>query len=130
VLLANGALTAFEGDLEDYAAWLGANRGAAPAAATAAPVASRREQRRLEAEARNRLTPLRGEQQRLEAQLSALAGERLRIEAALSDPGTYTATAAPEQQRLFRRHGELSDEIVQLEARWLEVMTALEERVS
>jgi len=53
-------------------------------------------------------------------QLSALAGERLRIEAALSDPGTYTATAAPEQQRLFRRHGELSDEIVQLEARWLE----------
>jgi ATP-binding cassette subfamily F protein 3 len=130
VLLANGALTAFEGDLEDYAAWLGANRGTAPAAASAAPVASRREQRRLEAEARNRLTPLRGEQQRLEAQLSALAGERLRIETALSDPGTYTGTAAPEQQRLFRRHGELSDEIVQLEARWLEVMTALEERAS
>jgi len=93
---------------------VGANRGAAPAAATAAPVASRRSSG-VEAEARNRLTPLRGEQQRLEAQLSALAGERLRIEAALSDPGTYTGTAAPEQQRLFRRHGELSDEIVQLE---------------
>jgi ATP-binding cassette subfamily F protein 3 len=130
VLLADGALTPFEGDLEDYAAWLGANRGAAPAAATAAPGPSRREQRRLEAEARNRLTPLRSEQQRLEAQLSALAGERLRIESALSDPGTYTATQAPQQQRLFRRHGELSDEIVQLEARWLEVMTALEERAS
>jgi hypothetical protein len=73
---------------------------------------------------------LRGEQQRLETQLSALAGERLRIETALSDPGTYSGTAAPEQQRLFRRHGELSNEIVQLEARWLEVMTALEERAS
>jgi hypothetical protein len=73
---------------------------------------------------------LRSEQQRLEAQLSALAGERLRIESALSDPGTYTGTQSPQQQRLFRRHGELSDEIVQLEARWLEVMTVLEERAS
>jgi ATP-binding cassette subfamily F protein 3 len=130
VLLANGALSPFEGDLEDYAAWLGANRRAAPTAAIAATVPSRREQRRLAAEARNRLTPLRGEQQRLEMQLSALAGERLRIETALNDPATYTTTAADEQRRLGRRHGELGDEIRLLEERWLEVMTALEERVS
>ena len=40
-----------------------------------------------------------------------------------------------QQRKHFRKiletlKGELSEEIVQLEARWLEVMTALEERVS
>jgi ATP-binding cassette subfamily F protein 3 len=128
VLVAHGALSPFEGDLEDYAAWLGANRGAAAAAALPATLPSRREQRRLAAEARNRLTPLRGEQQRLELQLSSLAGERLQLESALSDPATYSSSSVDEQRRLSRRHGELGAEIRALEERWLEVMTALEER--
>jgi len=87
-------------------------------------------QRRLEAEARNRLTPCRGEQQRLEAQLSALAGERAADRGRTERSGHLHPTAAPEQQRLFRRQWRAVREIVQLEARWLEVMTALEERVS
>jgi len=39
-------------------------------------------------------------------------------------------TPADEQRRLTQRYSELSDEIRLLEERWLEVMTALEERVS
>jgi ATP-binding cassette subfamily F protein 3 len=130
VLVANGALTPFDGDLEDYAAWLNSNRTPAPASAAGSAGPSRRAQRRLEAEARQRLSPLRSEQQQLESQLSALARERLQLEAALADPSTYARRPSEEQRRLALRHGELAHEIAALEERWLAVMTALEERAS
>jgi len=132
LLVANGAVTPFDGDLEDYAAWLarGAEADADDAGdaegSTAAPSASRREQRRLEAEARNRLTPLRAEQRKLESRLEQLTAERADIEARLADPDTYTAAPAAEQRRLSARHGELAREIATVEERWLEVAATLE----
>ena len=130
VLVADGALTPFDGDLEDYAAWLGRSRadGAGPAATPAGP--SRREERRLKAEARNRLTPLRSEQLALEARLATLTRERAGIEAELADPATYARRSPVQQHELSARHGEVSEEITRCEERWLQVMAALEERAS
>ena len=132
LLVANGSVTPFDGDLDDYATWL-AKSGKARAApdsdaATAAP--TRQEQRRLDAEARNRLTPLRNEQKRIEGQLEKLGAERARLETALADPETYTTKPAEEGRRLTLRHTEVVREIGTLEERWLEVMSELEERRS
>jgi ATP-binding cassette subfamily F protein 3 len=130
LLVANGVVAPFDGDLEDYAAWLARGAGAPQAedaldsGSVAAP--SRREQRRLEAEARNRLTPLRAEQRKLETLLEQLTAERQQIESRLADPATYAAAAADEQRRLSARHGELAREIPALEERWLEVAATLE----
>ncbi len=127
LLVANGAVAPFDGDLEDYAEWLA--RGAdAPLAESsdAAPAPTRREQRRLEAEARNRLTPLRAEQRKLEHRLELLTAERRGIESRLADPATYAAAGADEQRRLSARHGELALEIATAEERWLEVAATLE----
>ena len=130
LLVANGAVAPFDGDLEDYAAWLARGAGAVQAddagdsTATAAP--SRREQRRLEAQARNRLTPLRAEQRELETLLERLIGERTEIESRLADPDTYAAATAAEQRRLSARHGALLREISIVEERWLEVAATLE----
>ena len=127
LLVAGAAVLPFDGDLEDYAAWLA--RGAdAPAAQSleAAPTPTRREQRRLEAEARNRLTPLRAEQRKLEHRLELLTAERGGIESRLADPATYAAAGADEQRRLSARHGELALEIAAVEERWLEVAATLE----
>ena len=127
LLVANGVVTAFDGDLEDYAAWLARGAGAAQeAGAEAAAAPSRREQRRLEAEARNRLTPLRAEQRKLERHLELLTAERATIESRLADPATYAAADADEQRRLSARHGELVREIATVEEQWLEVASALE----
>jgi ATP-binding cassette, subfamily F, member 3 len=126
LLVAGGVAAPFEGDLEDYAAWLARGPDAAQTDSAGAPAApSRREQRRLEAEARNRLTPLRAEQRKLESLLEQLGAERREIEARLADPATYAA-AADEQRRLSARHGELSRQIPALEERWLEVAATLE----
>jgi ATP-binding cassette subfamily F protein 3 len=130
LLVANGAVSPFDGDLEDYAAWLARGGEVASAEnsgdAAAASGPSRREQRRLEAEARNRLTPLRTEQRKLESQLERFTAERQEIEARLADPATYAAATAEEQQRLGARHGELTREIALVEERWLQVSSILE----
>src|ERR1700761_5371247 len=59
LLVANGVVAPFDGDLDDYAEWLGKSgkARAVPDAAVATAAPSRQEQRRLDAEARNRLTP-------------------------------------------------------------------------
>jgi ATP-binding cassette subfamily F protein 3 len=128
LLVANGAVTAFDGDLEDYAAWLGRGNAvplAVRGGGAPGPLA-RRDQRRLEAEARNRLTPLRAEQRKLEGLLDQLIAERQEIESRLAHPATYAAATGDEQRRLSARHGELSREIPALEERWLEVASTLE----
>jgi ATP-binding cassette subfamily F protein 3 len=128
LLVANGAVVPFDGDLEDYAAWLVRGCDAPPAESPdAASTPTRREQRRLEAEARNRLTPLRAEQRKLEHRLELLTAERRGIESRLADPATYAAAGADEQRRLSARHGELLREIATVEERWLEVASTLEE---
>ncbi|HEV2443060.1 MAG TPA: ATP-binding cassette domain-containing protein [Steroidobacteraceae bacterium] len=150
LLVANGEVRPFDGDLEDYAAWLArgeavplAVRGGGPPGPRIRARAfagiedtlsvldkgtplTRREQRRLEAEARNRLTPLRAEQRELESQLERLTAERREVEARLADPATYAAAPVEEQRRLSLRHGELSREISTLEERWFEVASTLE----
>jgi ATP-binding cassette, subfamily F, member 3 len=134
LLVTDGAVKAFDGDLEDYAKWLARGAGAVSPAVPdgGAPVRAQalaREQRRLEAEARNRLTPLRAEQRKLERRLEALTAERQDIEARLADPATYAAADANEQRRLSARHGELSLEISTVEERWLAVASTLEAAV-
>jgi ATP-binding cassette, subfamily F, member 3 len=130
LLVAQGAVTPFDGDLDDYAAWLAKNgkSRATPETPEAAPTLTRQEQRRLDAEARNRLTPLRNEQRRLEDQLEKLGAERSRLEAELANPETYTSKPPEESRRLTLKHTELVHEIAALEERWLEVMSELEER--
>jgi ATP-binding cassette subfamily F protein 3 len=128
VLVADARAQAFEGDLEDYAAWLAGSAREDTQAGTQEAVQSRREQRRVQAEARNRLTPLRTEERRLEQQVAQLSAEAARIEETLGDPATYSAKPPQEQRQLTQRHGELRRQIEALEERWLEVMSALQEQ--
>ena len=130
VLVAGGAVRPFDGDLEDYAAWLNTNEGAVAPKAAAPATLSRRDERRAAAQARARLSSLRGEQSELEARIGALNTERAQLEATLADPGTYATRAKAEQRQLSQRHAELNAEIARLEERWLEVCTVLEEQAS
>ena len=129
LLVANGVVAAFDGDLDDYASWLarsGKPRATSETSAAGPASPSRQEQRRLDAEARNRLTPLRNEQRRLESQLEKLGAERQRLETELADPATYTTKPPEEGRRLTTRHAEIVREIATVEERWLEVMSELE----
>jgi ATP-binding cassette subfamily F protein 3 len=136
IVVHDGRAVPFDGDLEDYARWL--VEGAAPAASSApvpgaptpgAPApsaAQRREQRRLEAEGRNRLAPLRAAVSRHEADLAIIARERVALEARLADPALYQHEARGELQSALSEQARLARRVKETEAAWLAASAELE----
>ena len=126
-LVADGAARPFDGDLEDYAAWLRASAAAAsaaPAAARAEPAP--RDRKRLEAERRQRLSPLRAAVASAEKDVERLAAESARVEAALAAPETYLPAARDELARLLAARTELKRATRAAEEAWLEASERLE----
>ena len=124
LLVADGRAQPFEGDLDDYAAWL--SRSTREPEEAPRPAADRREQRRREAEARNQLAPLRAELRRIERDLETWAARRSALEQELGDPEFYVRHDAAQQRATQESHAAASRTIESLEARWLELGEQLE----
>ncbi len=118
----DGEVETFDGDLDDYARWLATTRRGADGVATVSnaepPALDRKERKRLEAEARNRLAPQRAELKRVERELEVCLAERQTLEARLADPALY-ASADPAVRALPATHAALLTRIHDLEERWL-----------
>jgi len=131
-LVARGAVEPFDGDLDDYQRWLleqgrEAARAAREATIRAAEPATRRDDRKALAAARQKLAdqakPLKAEIKRIDARLAAAADERDASLAALAAPNLNSAQRAEHGKRVKA----LDDEVHALESRWLEVGEALEQ---
>ncbi len=130
--VADGAVSAFDGDLDDYARWLrGRDAGATSpqgrggAEASGAGVASSRERRRDAAGQRERLQPLRRQLQRIEQRLAAIAAECRGIEQRLADSAVYAGDGS-EGTRLGQALAALRREQGLLEAEWLQLYEQIE----
>jgi ATP-binding cassette subfamily F protein 3 len=123
-LVADGTVTPFDGDLEDYRAHLAerARGGAKPA--DAAP--ARRDERRERAEQRQNLAPLRQRLKAVEAQMAKLTEEAKVIDAALSDPRLYERSKPDLIARATARRAAIAKEVEALETEWLELSETLE----
>ena len=130
--VADGTVAPFDGDLDDYRAWLKArvederreNR-ADKAADSAAP--DRKTQRREAAALREKLRPLKRERDRVEKRMTEAQSRLATLEGALGDPDLYTdAARKAELTDLLARQGELKGEVETLEQSWLEAEEALE----
>ncbi|RLJ68130.1 ATP-binding cassette domain-containing protein [Sulfurisoma sediminicola] len=130
-LVADGAARPFDGDLDDYAAWLAARRGQSRIAAPTDPdKAARQEARANDAASRKSALaarrPLVKEADKLEKQLAGWQAEKAELDARLADPALY---ATPDRARidgLNKRQAELAAAIEAAETRWLEVHEQLE----
>jgi ATP-binding cassette, subfamily F, member 3 len=138
-LVAEGGVTPFDGDLDDYRAWvLGRDRRAAAddaAPGTEAPPATRssterRVQKREEAEARQRRAderkPLLARQAVLERDLERLAAEKAALDAWLGSSDAYEEEAKERLVSSIARQGELAWTLARVESAWLEIAEALE----
>ncbi len=132
--VADGVVQSFDGDLDEYAAWLRRRdrsevAGAAPAAGgTATSVsdsASAKDRRRQAAEQRERERPLRNRLKVIEQAMAKLDAELAGIEQRLADPALYEESAA-EAAKLAQRQGVLRGEKETLEFEWLELYEAIE----
>jgi ATP-binding cassette subfamily F protein 3 len=131
-LVRDGAVRAYEGDLEDYRALLlGEQRAQAGPEASRARSddaggrADRKQARRDAAAARAAAAPLRQAARAAEATVERLAGEKAALERTLADPATYRRPAA-EITRLQIRLDELGNELAAAEETWLAAQAAVE----
>lgn len=134
LLVDDGRLQPFDGDLDDYKTWLAQRRASDAAAAQcpdrAADKASRKAGREAAAADRQaRLAarrPLQKELDQLDKKLGPWNAEKAQLDERLADPALYTGPDAGEVPKLLKRQAELSEKIDEAELRWLELHEALE----
>ena len=136
ILVHQGELTAFDGDLDDYADFVINHRKEMTRQEKDAqhedrePAINKKEARRLEAQERQRIAqlrqPLQKKLSKIEASLAQLNGQLAELDTRLADPDFYTKTPSEEVALVLKTHGELKPQIETLEIEWLEVSEAIE----
>ncbi|HEV7457252.1 MAG TPA: ABC-F family ATP-binding cassette domain-containing protein [Roseococcus sp.] len=123
-LVADGAVTPFDGDLDDYRAHLAQRARGGAKASEAPPV--RRDERRGRAEQRQNLAPLRQRLREVEATMEKLNAEARVIDDALADPRLYDRNKPDLIARATARRAAIAKEVAVLEEEWLELSESLE----
>jgi ATP-binding cassette subfamily F protein 3 len=134
LLVADGRAAQFDGDVDDYLAWLAERRAHSDLVATPASVTEGREARRAQrhnaqAERQARLAqrrPLAKESAQLEREIADLEAEKRGLEAKLADAAFYAAGNHAEVGAATRRATEVARRLAAAEERWLEVQAELE----
>ncbi|WP_027351405.1 ABC-F family ATP-binding cassette domain-containing protein [Halotalea alkalilenta] len=129
--VADGRVAPFDGDLDDYHAWLRQRLGEGSAKTPrdeeeAAPRVDKRELRRAAADRRERLKPLTRARDAAERRMTELQDEIDALEARLGDETLYLPERKQELVELTRRRGELAVALEAAEQGWLEAEEALE----
>jgi len=137
MLVADGTIQPFDGDLDDYRDWLlqqaAAKRNAATAAhaSEAAPAVNRKDQRRAEADERQRLSvlrkPLTKELEKVEKRMSVLQADKTSIDAFMADSASYEEANKARLMEMLKRQAEVTGELDTLEMRWLELQEQIEQ---
>ena len=89
-LVADGRVSAFDGDLDDYRRWLTEQAREAEGRPTKTAAPSRKDDRRSKAEARAQTAPLRKAVQTAEKRLDELHKKKTALSEALADPALYS----------------------------------------
>jgi ATP-binding cassette subfamily F protein 3 len=139
LIVADGRLQPFDGDLDDYRDWLFRTK-LAPEESSAplpekkpaqAPAPDARAQKRKEAQERQRQSaarkPLESRLVRLDEQMAKIAQKKSAIDAQLADAGIYGEDKKEALKTLILDQAYAARELEQLEAEWLDLQRRLEE---
>ncbi len=151
IIVADGKLQPFDGDLDDYKDWLfktklGKGTDVLPAAGkanktdfpvvspVAAPVAAApaasKDQKRQQAEDRQRLAalrkPLEQKIKRLDDQIAKRSAQKADVDAQLGESSIYEAANKAKLKQLLADQSFFTKDLGQLEAEWLELQEQLE----
>jgi ATP-binding cassette subfamily F protein 3 len=145
-IVADGCVQVFDGDLEDYREWLTQHQAnarredaqvrqalrndAGAATETEANPLDRKQQKREEAEQRQRLAilrkPLDAKLAKVEKELEQVQAKITKLDSLIADPELYSEDRRQERVASLAEHGELTKRVGQLEEQWLELQTELE----
>ncbi len=157
LIVANGALSPFDGDLDDYRDWLfktkldsknesrnvtlpdtkktaTSEKKSPPPVTESITPAERKEQKKLEAEQRQKAAalrkPIETRIKRLEEQIEKLNLKKKNIESILSEPDIYEEHRKSELQSLLSDQAYCSKELAEVEETWMTQQEELERLVS
>ncbi|UVJ44199.1 ATP-binding cassette domain-containing protein [Pseudomonas sp. LS1212] len=129
LLVADGRIETFDGDLDDYARWLVDYRQRnAPVSTTPVNVdkTDKKAQRQAAAALRQQLAPHKREADKLERDLGTLHEQLAKVEAALGDSAIYDAARKDELRDLLARQASLKSREADLEEAWMAALELLE----
>jgi ATP-binding cassette subfamily F protein 3 len=149
IIVADGKLQPFDGDLDDYKDWLFKTKLATKTNAigsalptqksqtvssiVAAPATDKKEQKRADAEDRQKLAarkkPLEAKLKKLEEQIAKRQAQKTAVDEKLADPEIYDAAKKKELKLLLTDQSFYAKEITELEAEWIVQQEALEQIV-
>ena len=136
LLVADGAVREFDGDLNDYKKWLNQqrldarnDRPASGGNVTAVPV-NRKAARKAAADERAALQSLRNKSKKLLEQVDLKTQILADIERELADPALYQADGKARLDKLLRQQATLRKDIAALESEWAEIEESIEMKSS
>ncbi|WP_148252498.1 ABC-F family ATP-binding cassette domain-containing protein [Aidingimonas lacisalsi] len=132
--VADHRVTPFDGDLEDYRAWLKARledvrrESRTEKRETSSPRIDRKAERRAAAERRDRMRPLKRERDRIERRMTETEALLEEVEEQLADAELYTDEARKDELTdTLARQGDLKSRLAALEQEWLAAEEELEQ---
>jgi ATP-binding cassette subfamily F protein 3 len=150
IIVADGKLQPFDGDLDDYKDWLfktklGKGTDVLPAAGKAnktdfpvtspvappsAPAVNTKDQKRKEAEDRQRLAtlrkPIEQKVKRLDDQIAKRSAQKAEVDGRLADATIYEAANKAKLKQALADQSFFTKDLGELEAQWLELQEQLE----
>ena len=130
-LVAHGAVIEFDGDLDDYRAWLNQAQTASDDTPTLSTIAvDRRDQKRQEAQTRNARSaqrrPLENAVRAIEKEIEKLNAEKIRLEALLATDAVYGEGRKEDLKLALRQQAQINAKLSELEESWLLRQSELE----
>jgi ATP-binding cassette subfamily F protein 3 len=127
LLVAGGKVQPFEGDLEDYRVWLvEQKKGDETPAIDNTTAVSRKDQRKLDAERRQKHKPLFDALKKAENAVERYHNEQRQLEKQLADPAIYAESEKQRLKTLMERKAQVDKALEAAEAAWLEAEEKLE----
>lgn len=129
-LINNGRCESFDGDIDNYSSFLDKDSVVENKTLEVDETLSKKDKKRLEAEQRAKVSPLKKELATIEKQLEKLTAENADIEASLADSTLYEDMNKEKLKQLLLKQKMVSSDLIAYEERWLDISDQIESLLS
>ncbi|MDI1276204.1 ATP-binding cassette domain-containing protein [Methylobacter sp.] len=127
LLVSGGKVQPFDGDLDDYRVWLTEQKkGEEKTVVDSAQTVSRKDQRKLDAERRQKHKPLFDALKKAEIAVEKYHNEQRQLEHQLADPAIYAESEKEQLKKLMERKVKVDKALDDAEAAWMEAEEKIE----
>jgi len=127
LLVSGGKVQPFDGDLDDYRVWLTEQKkGEEKTVVDSAQAVSRKDQRKLDAERRQKHKPLFDALKKAEAAVEKYHNEQRQLEHQLADPAIYDESEKEQLKKLMERKVKVDKALDDAETAWMEAEEKIE----